>query len=156
MTTLVSSNNFGSLYKLKHPYTLTIENTMTPFGTTQSYNKFEICWYIKDVNKLKYVNMCVCDLKENILPKIGLKGVEVFSKVTKKDNFPPIIQSNIVSIKNSSECIEHKEGVVVSFYDIRPKTQATVDLECSSISTTGDKVNMLWSIKKIYNIQYNI
>jgi hypothetical protein len=156
MTTLISSNNNGNLYKLKHPYNLTIEDTTTPFGTKQSYNKFEICWYIKDINKQKYVNMCVFDLKENILPKINMKNASVISKMSRKDNYPPIIQTSIESIKNSSECIEHEPGVVVSFYDIRPKTQATVDLECAYISTTSDKVNMIWTIKKIYNIHYNI
>jgi hypothetical protein len=100
--------------------------------------------------------MCVFDLKENILPKINMKDASVISKMSRKDNYPPIIQTSIESIKNSSECIEHEPGVVVSFYDIRPKTQATVDLECAYISTTSDKVNMIWTIKKIYNIHYNI
>jgi hypothetical protein len=156
MATLISSNNYGSLYKLKYPYTLTLEDTTTPFGTTQSYNKFEISWYIKDINKQKYVNMCIYDLKENVLPKINMKDAQVFSKMSRKDNYPPIIQTCIESIKKSSECIEHEQGVVVSFYDIRPRTHATVDLECANISIVGEKVNMLWTIKKIYNISYNI
>ena len=146
MTTLISNNKYGQLHKLKTPYTLQIENTSTPFGIQDSYNKQIINWYIKSNDDIKLVRHFQEDLKFNILKN---PDAIINTKVTQKNNYPPIIETVINPNIDSSDCIKHDIGEIVTYNSIIKGTYADVSLRCVIISIMNNNVNMIWTIYKI-------
>jgi hypothetical protein len=146
MTTLISSNKYGDLHKLTKPYILHINNTSTPFGIQQSYNKKIIHWYIKSTNDIKLVRHFQEDLLHNVLKNNTLL---INTKITQKNNFPPIIETIINPYIDSSDCISHDTGEIITYNSIIKGTYAHISLKCDTISITDNMVNMIWHIEKI-------
>lgn len=146
MTTLISKNTYGELHKLKKPYLLQINNTSTPFGIQQSYNKKIINWFIKSTNDIKLVRHFQEDLQTNIL-----KNTEIIinTKISQKNNYPPIIETTINPNIDSSECISHDIGEIITYNSIVKGTYAHVSLKCDMISISNNNVSMIWTIEKI-------
>ncbi len=146
MTTLISSNKYGDLHKLKNPYILHIHNTSTPFGIQQSYYKKIIHWYIKSTNDIKLVRHFQEDLLNNILQN---KTFVINTKITQKNNYPPIIETIVNPHIDSNDCISHEIGEIITYNSIIKGTQANITLKCDTISITDNTVNMIWHIEKI-------
>jgi hypothetical protein len=146
MTTLISSNKYGNLHKLKNPYKLLLKNTKTPFGIQETYNKKIIHWYIQNIDDLKLIRHFQEDLQQNILKDYTLF---INNKVTQKGNYNPIIETNVSNNIESSECISHIDGEIVTYNSIIKGTEGDVTLICDNIVILENKVNMIWNIVKI-------
>jgi hypothetical protein len=146
MTTLISNNTYGELHKLDKPYVIILKNTYTPFGIQTSFNKRIIHWYIKSIDDIKLIRHFQEDLQNNILKDANLI---INTKITQKDNYPPIIETNINTNLDSDECISHDTGEIVTYNCITKKTRADVLISCDTIVLMKNKVNMIWNIDKI-------
>jgi|688.fasta_scaffold84419_6 hypothetical protein len=144
MTTLISNNKYGSFHKLKRPYHLTLVNTSTPFGLQENYNKKIVHWYIKSIDDIKLVRHYQEDL-QNILNN----NLPINTKITQKDKYPPIIETNISQYIDSNTCISHKDGEIVTYNSIIKGTSGNVFLVCENIVIMDNKVNMVWNINRI-------
>jgi hypothetical protein len=144
MTTLISNNQYGQLHKLKKPYYLTLLNTKTPFGIQENYNKRIVHWYIKSIDDIKLVRHFQEDL-QHILNNDFI----INTKITKKNNYPPIIETTINPNIDSNDCITHNIGEIVTYNSINKGTSGDVYLVCENIVIMENKVNMVWSINKI-------
>jgi hypothetical protein len=146
MTTLISSNKYGELYKLKKPYLLHINKTSTPFGIQQSYLKKIIHWYIKSMDDIKLVRHFQEDLLNNVLQN---NTYIINTKITQKNNYPPIIETIVNPHIDSNDCISHETGEIITYNSIIKGTNAHISLKCDTISITNNTVNMMWYIEKI-------
>jgi hypothetical protein len=150
MCSLISSNKYGSLYKLNKPYIIKINNSKTPFGIQQSFNRKLIHWYIKDINHIKLINHFKDDIHDNIFNKIiDINEYTIDSKLSKNNNFPHLLETIINPNISSSNCISHKPGEIITYNDINKGLTANIILECSTISINNNKINMIWYINNI-------
>jgi hypothetical protein len=141
MTYLISENKYGKLYKLKRPYIIELKNTSTPFGLNKSYNKQVVCWYITNDN-VKTVRR----YEEEVMT---LFEMEISSKISKKDPYPYIIETQVNTNLDSSDCIEHLQGEIVSYNDIMKGYKGTIILECEIVNISMNKVMMIWYMKRV-------
>jgi hypothetical protein len=150
MCSIISSNKYGSLYKLNKPYIIKINNSKTPFGIQKSYNRKLIHWYIKDFNDIKLINHFKEYLLDNILNKIiNTNDLFIDTKLSKKDNFPFLLETIINPNISSNDCIKHSPGEIITYDDIIKGLNANIIVECSTISVNNNKVNMIWYINNI-------
>jgi hypothetical protein len=141
MTQLISQNKYGKLYKLKRPYIIEIKKAITPFGINKSYNKLLVCWYIDSqlVSIIRHYEEEV----SNIFKK------PIISKISKKDPYPYVLETQTNPNLSSGDCIEHKMGEIVSYYDIKKGSIWDIIIECEIVSEKDDKIMMIWNIKKL-------
>jgi hypothetical protein len=149
MTTLISNNKYGELYRLKKPYQLKLENTSTPFGIQENYKKKIIHWYIKSIDDIKLVRHYQEDLLQVLANRIVSNDYTINTKITQKDNYPPIIETNVNPNIDSYSCIAHKDGEIVTYNSIIKGTKGDISLVCDNIVIIGNKVNMIWNISRI-------
>jgi hypothetical protein len=141
MTQLISENKYGKLHKLKRSYIIEIDKTVTPFGINKSYNKLLVCWYID--NSLVSIIRHYEEEVMNIFKKM------INSKISKKEPYSYVLETQVNPNLSSSECIEHNIGEIVSYYDVKKKTMWKVIIECDIVMENDNNVVMIWNIKKL-------
>lgn len=145
MTQLISENKFGKLFKLKKPIQIILKNTSTPFGINKSYNKLLICWYV-DNNSVKVIRHYEDTILNYYFKDTNL---QINSKLSKKEPYPHILETQIDTSISSNDCIQHQPGEIVSYYDIKKGTKGDVTIECEILNIKDNKITVIWNIKKI-------
>lgn len=138
----VSSNKYGTIYKLENPLILSINNTKTIFGIESAgkYGEY-IKWNIDDVDSaLSDFELHLKELK-NSLP--------VKSSIVRRDNYPLMIQTKIPNNKNL-DIIRNELGDITTVHQFINKNSIyNILLEISGYFVSNKEIKYTVYLKKI-------
>ena len=138
----VSSNKYGTIYKLETPLIFTINNTKTIFGIESAgkYGEY-IKWNIDEVDSaISDFETYLKDVK-NSLP--------IKSSIVKRDNYPLMIQTKLPNNKNL-DIIRNELGDISTIHQFIDKSNVyNLLLEISGYFISNKEIKYTVYLKKI-------
>ena len=138
----VSSNKYGTIYKLETPLIFTINNTKTIFGIESAgkYGEY-IKWNIDEVDSaISDFETYLKDVK-NSLP--------VKSSIVRRDNYPLMIQTKLPNNKNL-DIIRNELGDISTIHQFIDKSNVyNLLLEISGYFVSNKEIKYTVYLKKI-------
>lgn len=141
----ISENKYGKLYKVLSSIQFFITDSITPFGLEENYNKKIIKWTIND-----NILIQIRDMEDKLFShfkKINGDEIILETKVHKRTNYPNMIELLIEG--DSLDIIEHKQGEVILFSDIKSGTRANVQCALKSVNIGNNRLYYTLVIKKL-------
>jgi len=138
----VSSNKYGTIYKLETPLIFAINNTKTIFGIENAgkYGEY-IKWNIDDIDTV------VCEF-EMYLKEIR-NSLPIKSSILRRDNYPLMIQTKIPNNKNL-DIIRNELGDITTIHQFIDKNKIyNILLEINGYFVSNKEIKYTVYLKKI-------